>query len=166
VLSVAKLRVGQEAYQLSGVAQSLDDYYTGAGEAAGRWAGARAERLGLSGEVAPDDLRAVSAGMAPWSGGLTPNGETIRTHPRRVPGFDLTYKTSATLPATGIDGASPIRDPLGVAARDPEQGAERTLLSIAIGHAGEQVRPDRTLDRDVVDRGELTFMAFDDGLSW
>ena len=26
VLSVAKLRVGQEAYQLSGVAQSLDDY--------------------------------------------------------------------------------------------------------------------------------------------
>ena len=26
VLSIAKLRVGQEAYQLSGVAQSLDDY--------------------------------------------------------------------------------------------------------------------------------------------
>ena len=37
VLSIAKLRVGQEAYQLSGVAQSLDDYYTGAGETAGRW---------------------------------------------------------------------------------------------------------------------------------
>ena len=34
MLSVAKLRVGQEAYQLTGVAQSLDDYYTGAGEAA------------------------------------------------------------------------------------------------------------------------------------
>ena len=33
MLSIAKLRVGQEAYQLSGVAQSLDDYYTGAGEA-------------------------------------------------------------------------------------------------------------------------------------
>lgn len=93
VLSVAKLRVGQEAYQLSGVAQSLDDYYTGAGEAAGRWRGAGAERLGLSGEVAPDDLRAVLAGMAPGSGGLTPNGETIRPHPRRVPGFDLTFKT-------------------------------------------------------------------------
>ena len=93
VLSVAKLRVGQEAYQLSGVAQSLDDYYTGAGEAAGRWIGAGAERLGLAGEVAPDDLRAVLAGMAPGSGGLTPNGETIRPHPRRVPGFDLTFKT-------------------------------------------------------------------------
>lgn len=93
VLSIAKLRVGQEAYQLSGVAQSLDDYYTGAGEATGRWIGAGAERLGLAGEVVPDDLRAVLAGMAPGSGGLTPNGETIRPHPRRVPGFDLTFKT-------------------------------------------------------------------------
>ena len=44
VLSIAKLRVGQEAYQLSGVAQSLDDYYTGAGEASGRWVGIRALR--------------------------------------------------------------------------------------------------------------------------
>ena len=47
VLSIAKLRVGQEAYQLTGVAQSLDDYYTGAGEAAGVWAGTCAERTAL-----------------------------------------------------------------------------------------------------------------------
>jgi len=93
VLSIAKLRVGQEAYQLSGVAQSLDDYYTGAGEAAGLWIGAGAERLGLAGEVDPDDLRAVLAGLAPGSGGLTPDGTTVRTHARRVPGFDLTFKT-------------------------------------------------------------------------
>jgi conjugative relaxase-like TrwC/TraI family protein len=92
VLSIAKLRVGQEAYQLSGVAQSLDDYYTGAGEASGVWAGVGAERLGLTGEVAPDDLRAVLAGIAPGTGGLSPNGETICPHPRRVPGFDLTFK--------------------------------------------------------------------------
>jgi conjugative relaxase-like TrwC/TraI family protein len=92
VLSLAKLRVGQEAYQLSGVAQSLDDYYTGAGEASGRWAGIGAERLGLAGDVNADDLRAVLAGIQPGTGGLTPDGETIRTHPRRVPGFDLTFK--------------------------------------------------------------------------
>jgi conjugative relaxase-like TrwC/TraI family protein len=97
VLSVAKLRVGQEAYQLSGVAQSLDDYYTGAGEAAGQWLGAGAEMLGLAGEVDPDDLRAVLAGLAPGSGGLTPNGETLRPHPRRVPGFDLTFKAPKSL---------------------------------------------------------------------
>ncbi len=33
-----------------------------------------------------------SPGMAPGTGGLTPNGEAIRPHPRRVPGFDLTFK--------------------------------------------------------------------------
>jgi conjugative relaxase-like TrwC/TraI family protein len=97
VLSVAKLRVGQEAYQLTGVAQSLDDYYTGEGEASGWWAGLGAERLGLEGEVAGDDLRAVLAGFAPGSGGLSPNGEEIRPHPRRVPGFDLTFKAPKSL---------------------------------------------------------------------
>jgi conjugative relaxase-like TrwC/TraI family protein len=92
VLSIAKLRVGAEAYQLTGVAQSLDDYYTGAGEAAGWWAGTGATVLDLNGDVAGDDLRAVLAGMQPGTGGLSPNGEAIRPHPRRVPGFDLTFK--------------------------------------------------------------------------
>ena len=92
MLSIAKLRVGQEAYTLAGVAQSLDDYYTGRGEADGLWIGVGAERLGLDGPVSADDLRAVLAGIAPGTGGLTPNGETLRTHPRRVPGFDLTFK--------------------------------------------------------------------------
>lgn len=99
MLSIAKLRVGQEAYQLSGVAQSLDDYYTGRGEADGTWAGVGAERLGLEGPVAADDLRAVLAGMAPGSGGLTPDGSTVRTHVRRVPGFDLTWKAPKSVSA-------------------------------------------------------------------
>ncbi len=92
VLSIAKLRVGQEAYQLSGVAESLDAYYTGAGEAEGVWFGGGAGRLGLDGQVLPGDLRAVLAGCRPGAGGLTPNGEPLRSHPRRVPGFDLTFK--------------------------------------------------------------------------
>lgn len=49
MLSIAKLRVGQEAYRLSGVAQSLDEYYTCAGEATGIWIGGGAARLGLRG---------------------------------------------------------------------------------------------------------------------
>src|SRR5436190_6982638 len=97
VLSIAKLRVGQEAYTLAGVAQSLDEYYTGAGEASGAWLGDGAERLGLRGEVATDDMRAVLAGMAPGSGGLTPDGATVRPHVRRVPGFDLTFKTQKSV---------------------------------------------------------------------
>lgn len=92
VLSIAKLRVGQEAYHLSGVAQSLDAYYTGAGEANGVWVGGGARRLGLDGEVVAEDLQAVLAGLAPGVGGLTPNGDRQHPHPRRVPGFDLTFK--------------------------------------------------------------------------
>lgn len=84
--------MGHEAYQLSGVAQSLDDYYTGAGEAAGGWVGVGAERLALVGEVVADDLRAVLAGLTPGSGGLTPDGGTVRACARRVPGFDLIFK--------------------------------------------------------------------------
>ena len=91
VLSLAKLRVGQEAYQLSGVAESLDAYYTGAGEAPGEWIGGGASRLGLDGEVAAGDLRAVLAGLRPGSGGLSPNGTPIRPA-RRIPGFDATFK--------------------------------------------------------------------------
>ena len=70
----------------------LDAYYTGAGEANGVWVGGGAKRLGLDGEVVEEDLQAVLAGLAPGVGGLTPNGDQQHPHPRRVPGFDLTFK--------------------------------------------------------------------------
>ena len=69
MLSLWKLRVGVEAYYLAQVASGLDEYYTGAGEAPGR-----VDRrggspvLGLAGDVAADDLRAVLAGLAPDTG--------------------------------------------------------------------------------------------------
>ncbi len=56
------------------------------------WQGEGAARLGLAGEVAPEDLRAVLAGLAPGTGGTTPNGETLKPRGVRVPGFDLTFK--------------------------------------------------------------------------
>ena len=59
MLSLWKLRVGVEAYYLAQVASGLDEYYTGAGEAIGRWTGASSAALGLAGDVVPDDLRAV-----------------------------------------------------------------------------------------------------------
>src|SRR4051794_10142270 len=89
-MSLWKLRVGAEAYYLSQVASGLDDYYSGQGESSGRWVGNAAAGLGLDGEVSGEDLRAVLAGLAPGTG-LTLNGEQLRAHPRRVPGFDLTF---------------------------------------------------------------------------
>jgi conjugative relaxase-like TrwC/TraI family protein len=138
VLSIAKLRVGAEAYQLSGVAQSLDDYYSGRGEAAGWWAGTGALSLGLGGEVGGDDLRAALAGMAPGVGGLDPNGDQIRPHPRRVPGFDLTFKAPksvSTLYAVTddprIQGA--IIEAYEAAVRDTIAWLEREAISVRRG---------------------------------
>ena len=138
MLSIAKLRVGAEAYQLTGVAQSLDDYYSGAGEAAGWWAGTGATVLGLDGEVAGDDLRAVLAGMQPGTGGLSPNNETIRPHPRRVPGFDLTFKapkSASVLYAISDDprvqGA--IIDASEAALRDTLGWVEREVMAVRRG---------------------------------
>ena len=89
-MSLWKLRVGVEAYYLAQVASGLDEYYTGSGEAAGQWIGAGAVLIGLDGAVDAVDLRAVLAGLAPDTG-LTPNGTRLVAHPRRVPGFDLTF---------------------------------------------------------------------------
>ena len=89
-MSLWKLRVGVESYYLAQIAAGLDEYYTGAGEAPGTWVGTGAPLLGLDGHVEGADLRAVLAGLAPGTG-LTPNGTELKSHARRVPGFDLTF---------------------------------------------------------------------------
>jgi conjugative relaxase-like TrwC/TraI family protein len=89
-MSLWKLRVGVESYYLAQIASGLDEYYTGAGEAPGAWTATGSGLLGLGGKVTPEDLRAVLAGLAPGTG-LTPNGAQLASHPRRVPGFDLTF---------------------------------------------------------------------------
>ena len=84
MLSVWKLRHGQEAYYLEAVAEGVEDYYVG-GEAPGRWIASSGATLGLAGEVSPDDLRAVLSGRDPSSG-------TRLGQPHKVPGFDLTFR--------------------------------------------------------------------------
>ena len=89
-MSLWKLRVGVESYYLAQIASGLDEYYTGDGEAPGVWVGTGSGLLGLGGRVDSEDLRAVLSGLAPGTG-LTPNGAQLASHPRRVPGFDLTF---------------------------------------------------------------------------
>ena len=87
MLSIGKLGKGQENYYLATVAKGVEDYYTGAGESPGEWAGTGAARLGLSGEVSPDQLRAVLSGVDPTTGDILGS----RTRSDRVPGWDLTF---------------------------------------------------------------------------
>jgi len=55
-------------------------------------------------------------------------------------------------------------DPLGVAAADPEQAAERSLLTIAIDHADDHAHPDQTAAVAGAERDSLTLTTFDDGI--
>jgi conjugative relaxase-like TrwC/TraI family protein len=87
VLSIGKLTRGAEGYYLQAVASGVEDYYLGSGEAPGRWIGAGAARLRLSGMVAADDLRGVLDGRCPATG----RSLIAVRRPDRLPGLDLTF---------------------------------------------------------------------------
>lgn len=90
MLTIGKLGISQENYYLDKVAQGAEDYYSGEGEAEGRWMGDAAEELGLDGEVGPDQLKAMLTGRNPVDGEPLVG---MRGVPSRgaVPGFDLTF---------------------------------------------------------------------------
>ncbi len=87
MLGIGKLGVGQVDYYVDAVANGVEDYYTGAGEAPGEWMGRGATRLGLAGQVAAEDLRTILGGEDP----ATRARLAGRAGRERVPGWDLTF---------------------------------------------------------------------------
>src|SRR4051794_30826280 len=105
MVSIGKLGKGQQAYYLDSVANGIEDYYAGEGEAPGRWMGPGAGALGLDGEVRRDELNAVLSARDPRSGAELPR--VVRAD--RTPGFDVTFsapKSVSVLWATGADRVS------------------------------------------------------------
>ncbi|MGH9128829.1 MAG: MobF family relaxase [Acidimicrobiales bacterium] len=101
MLSIARLGRSRERYYLDKVARGAEDYYTGAGEAPGHWAGGGAATLGLDAKVAEDDLSAVLGGRNPRTDEpLVPGAGTAR---RRV-GFDLTFSAPKGVSLAGLLG--------------------------------------------------------------
>jgi TrwC relaxase len=68
MLTIGKLGAGQEAYYLDKVAGGAEDYYSGEGEAEGRWTGNATAELGLEAEVGADQLAAMLTGRNPADG--------------------------------------------------------------------------------------------------
>lgn len=102
MLSIGKLGHGQERYYLDKVAEGAEDYYSGEGEAEGRWLGYAARELGLAGKVEADQLTAMLTGNNPATG--EPLGLRAVGGRGAVPGFDLTFsvpKSASLLWALG-----------------------------------------------------------------
>ena len=68
MLNIGKVGPTGGEYYLSKVANSVDDYYTGAGEAPGTWVGTGSKQLGLVDTVDPAQLRELLAGHHPVTG--------------------------------------------------------------------------------------------------
>lgn len=62
MLSIGSVGVGGIDYYTSELAESREDYYTGHGEAPGRWGGALAGEVGLAGQVEPEVFHRLLSG--------------------------------------------------------------------------------------------------------
>jgi conjugative relaxase-like TrwC/TraI family protein len=87
VLSIGKLLPGRADYYLGTVANGVEDYYTGAGEAPGQWIGIGADRLDLDGEVDGQQLHRVLDFEHPTTGERLTRGHAVA----KVVGFDTTF---------------------------------------------------------------------------
>jgi conjugative relaxase-like TrwC/TraI family protein len=84
MMGVGKVGGGGAGYYLEAVADGVDEYYRGIGEAPGRWIGHAAPSLGLEGDVDAGQLRSL------WAGEHPETGERLGPlRGREVCGFDL-----------------------------------------------------------------------------
>lgn len=88
MLNIGLMAADQQTYYLS-IASGVEDYYTGRGEAPGRWLGTGAELLGLAGMVDEADLTAVLEGRAP--------GSDKRLTRAKLPGLDFTFRAPKSI---------------------------------------------------------------------
>jgi conjugative relaxase-like TrwC/TraI family protein len=105
MLSIGRLgSCGGADYYLDKVANNVDDYYLGRGEAPGRWIGATSTRLGLVGQVDAEGLRNLLAGKSASGdhlGARLPQG--------RRPGYDLTFSAPKGVSLLGALGPDEVR---------------------------------------------------------
>lgn len=106
VLSIGRLGVASGAdYYLANVANSVDDYYLGRGEAPGQWIGVTSAALELTGVVEPTVLRNLLDGH-----GVQGEDLGIMRRADRRPGFDLTFSAPKGLSLLWALGSPEVRD--------------------------------------------------------
>ena len=111
VLSIGRLGAsGGADYYLDKVANNVDDYYLGRGEAPGQWIGATAEGLGLVGQVEAEALRNLLAGTSAEGEALG-----LQVQSGRRPGYDLTFSAPKGVSLLWAFGSGEVRDTISAA---------------------------------------------------
>jgi conjugative relaxase-like TrwC/TraI family protein len=135
VLTLTKLKSAE--YAITAVAAGLEDYYMGAGEAPGVWQGRWADKLGLDGVVAPDDLRALVDGLDPATG-----LELLAGHrERRVAAIDVRLSVPKSVSLLWAFGTPETSAAVSIAVVE----ATHTALGILEGQAAVARRQARSL---------------------
>jgi conjugative relaxase-like TrwC/TraI family protein len=124
MLSIGRLGIsGGAEYYLDKVANNVDDYYLGRGEASGQWIGSTAQSLELSGQVDADMLRNLLAGKSAVGDDLG-----ARLSQERRPGYDLTFSAPKGISLLWAFGPDQVREAISIA-HDRAVGAVLDHLS-------------------------------------
>jgi conjugative relaxase-like TrwC/TraI family protein len=127
MLSIGRLGASDGAeYYLDKVANNVDDYYLGRGEAPGQWIGTTAEQLGLVGQVEAEALRNLLAGTSAQGEALG-----LQVQPGRRPGYDLTFSAPKGISLLWAFGSGEVRDTISAA----HDHAVRAVLDHLSGEA-------------------------------
>ncbi len=111
MLSIGRLgTTGGAEYYLDKVANSVDDYYLGRGEAPGQWIGSTAQSLGLIGRVDAEGLRNLLVGKSALGDDLG-----ARVTQGRRPGYDLTFSAPKSISLLWAFGTDQVRDSISIA---------------------------------------------------
>lgn len=142
-MTITKLR-GAE-YLLRSVADGVEDYFMGAGEAPGVWHGRWADELGLTGVVEADHLRALVEGRHPITGADLLAGHRERT----VKAIDLTLSAPKSVSLLWAFGGDEVAAELSIALVE----AATTAVDFMERHAAVTRRQHNGLRRRVSTHG-------------
>ena len=138
VLTITKLR-GAE-YLIASVADGMEDYYMGVGEAPGVWQGSWSEELGLAGVVQADALRALVTGHDPKTGTALLAGH----RDRKVRAVDVTLSVPKSVSMLWAFGSPQTSSVVSIAVADATHTAlgflEERAAVARVQHGGVRRR--------------------------
>jgi len=102
-----------EDYYINELAQTQQEYYTGRGEAAGEWAGGLAKRLGLAGQLTPEQFCDALEGVHPVTGEFLKPVPNLKTR-----GLDVTFDLPKSFSALYALAGEPTRAVIHAAVRE------------------------------------------------